>query len=203
METLTLHMPGYRQNEYQLVLQPHEELRRKIRSAREAFYNRYKITAPRHPSAHLSIVRFHQLEMMEEKILNRLQVIAMGQAPFKVELRNYGSFPSHSLFIKVETRQPVQKLVSAVKTNGRLLKLNNDHSPLFIDEPYFLIASRLKPWQYEEGRLEYSQKQVTGRFIADNMLLLKRPMGDKGAFQILKRFEFKDLPVLTKQGSFF
>jgi len=35
------------------------------------------------------------------------------------------------------------------------------------------------------------------------MLLLKRPAGEKGAFQIAKRFEFQNLPVTTKQGNLF
>jgi 2'-5' RNA ligase len=203
METNTIHMPGYRVNEYQLVLNPHEDLRNKIRQVRETFLTKYKIPFTRHQPVSLCLARFHNREMMEEKILHRMQLVAMGLTPFKVELNNFGSFPSHSIFIRVETRQPIQNLVNQLKPHQRLLKMNNEFKPLFIDEPYFLLASRLKPWQYEEGWLEYSQKHFTGRFIADNMLLLKRPAGEKKFYQIVKRFDFQDLPIITKQGSFF
>jgi hypothetical protein len=39
--------------------------------------------------------------------------------------------------------------------------------------------------------------------MADGMLLLKRVAGEKGAYQVAKRFEFQDLPVTTRQGSLF
>jgi hypothetical protein len=38
--------------------------------------------------------------------------------------------------------------------------------------------------------------------IADSMLLLKRPVGEKG-YQVVQRFEFMNLPVATKQGELF
>jgi len=49
--------------------------------------------------------------------------------------------------------------------------------------------------------VEYS-KRIYGRFIADSMLLLKRPVGE-GKYQIAKRLNFKNLPVVTKQGELF
>ena len=203
MESTNIHMPGYRVNEYQLVLAPHEELRNKIRSARETFFKKYQITGPKNQSVNLCLLKFFNREMMEEKIIHRLQVLSMGQAPFKVEINDFGSFPSHSVIFKINTRLPIQNLTSQLKPYGRLLKMNQELKPQFFDEPYFLLAGRLKPWQYEQGWLEYSHKHFTGRFIADSMLLLKRPYGERSAYQIVNRFEFQDLPVVTRQASLF
>ena len=69
-------------------------------------------------------------------------------------------------------------------------------------EPYIAVARKLQPWQYEKGWLEYSHKSFTGRFIGDAMLLLKRPVGEM-KYQIIRRFEFQNLPVTTKQGELF
>jgi len=82
------------------------------------------------------------------------------------------------------------------------MKLNNDNKPHFIDEPHLTVARKLLPWQYEKGWLEYSQKYFTGRFIADSMLLLRRQVGDN-PYQVLRRFEFLNLPVNNKQGELF
>ncbi len=82
------------------------------------------------------------------------------------------------------------------------MKLNNDNKPHFILEPHIPIARRLEPWQYEKGWLEYSHKHFTGRFIADAMLLLKRPVGEN-KYQIAQRLEFQNLAVTTKQGELF
>jgi 2'-5' RNA ligase len=195
-------IPGCRINEYMLVLHPHEELRNKIARVRNEFSETYKNSAALTGKPHLALVRFTQLEMMEERIVNRLKVIGMGFQPFKVSLKDYGSFPSHTIFINVTTKIPVQNLVREIKDAQRLMKLDNEHKPHFIDEPFIAIGRRLVPWQYEKGWLEFSHRQFTGSFIADNMLFLKRRLGDR-SWQIAQRFEFMNLPVTTKQGELF
>ena len=203
MEPVNFQMPGYRINEYLLVLSPHEELWKRIQKLKEEFADKYKTSVAKYTKPHITLVNFVTWDMMEERILQRLQMTAMGIAPFKVELRDFGSFPSHTIFINVVSKLPVQNLVKEIKAAQRLMKLNKENKPHFIDEPHLTICRKLKPWQYEQGWLEYSNRHFTGRFIADSMLLLKRPAGDKGAFQIAKRFEFQNLPVATKQGNLF
>ncbi len=203
MDTKSLiQIPGYRYNEYLLVLNPHEELRNKIMKVKEEFYEKYKAPFARYSKPHITLVNFVQFEMMEERLINHLKTIAMSYAPFKVELKDYGSFPSHTIFINVDTKQQVQNLIREVKPAQRLMTLNKDNKPHFIDDPHLTVARKLLPWQYEQGWLEYSNRHFTGRFIADSMLLIKRRVGDK-AYQIVQRFEFMNLPVTTKQGELF
>jgi 2'-5' RNA ligase len=185
-----------------LVLNPHEELRNKIARVRNEFSEKYKNSAALTGKPHLPLVRFTQLEMMEERIVNRLKVVGMGFQPFRVSLKDYGTFPSHTLFINVTTKLPINNLVREIHEAQRLMKLDNEHKPHFIDEPFIAIGRRLLPWQYEKGWLEFSHRQFTGSFIADNMLLLKRRLGDK-SWQIAQRFDFMNLPVTTKQGELF
>jgi 2'-5' RNA ligase len=195
-------IPGCRINEYQLVLSPHEELRNKIMKIKSEFSETYHNNMASGSKPHIALVRFTQLEMMEERIVNRLKVIGMGFSPFKVELKDYGSFPSHTIFINVITKVPVQNLVREIRDAQRLMKPDSEHRPHFIDEPFIAIGRKLVPWQYEKGWLEYSHRHFTGRFIADKMLLLKRRLGDR-SWQIAQRFDFMNLPVTTKQGELF
>ncbi|HEU4861238.1 MAG TPA: 2'-5' RNA ligase family protein [Chitinophagaceae bacterium] len=199
----TVTIPGYRIFEYLLVLNPHEELRHKIMKVRREFYEEYKASTALGGRPNLILANFLQYEMMEERLVNRLKVVAMGFHPIKVELKDYGSFPSHTIYINVISKVPVQTLVKEVrKETQRLMKLNDDNKPHFILEPHITIARKLQPWQYEKGWLEYSNKNFTGRFIADGMLLLKRPLDEK-KYQVVQRFEFQNLPVTTKQGELF
>ena len=203
MEKLIVSIPGYKIYEYLLVLNPHEELRNKIMAVKNAFYEKYKAENARWGKPHITLVNFVQYEMIEERIVNRLNLIAMGHHPIKVELKDYGSFPSHSIYINITSKAPIQELVKAIRTETqRLMKFDNDNKPHFILEPHLTIARKLKPWQYEQGWLEYSHKHFTGRFIAESMLFLKRPVGEL-KYQIAKRFEFQNLPVTTKQGELF
>ena len=203
MEKIITQLPGYRVYEYLLVLNSHEELRNKITEVKKEFYDKYKAETARWGKPHLTLVNFVQYGLMEERILNRLQIIAMGYHPIKVELKDYGSFPSHTIYINVTSKIPIQDLVKTIRAEAqRLMKLNDDNKPHFILEPHLTIARKLLPWQYEKGWLENSHKHFTGRFIADGMLLLKRPVGEM-KYQIIRRFEFQNLPVTTKQGELF
>ena len=203
MEPLNFHMPGYRINEYLLVLNQPEELWQKIMKIKEGFADKYKNEIAKFTKPHIPLINWVNLELMEDRMMQRLQTISMGVTPFKVELKDYGSFPSHTIFINVVSKVPVQLLMKEIKQAQKLMTLNRENKPHFIETPYISICRKLKPWQYEEGWLEYSHRQFTGRFIAESMLLLKKPAGQKIKFQIAKRFEFQNLPVTTKQGNLF
>jgi 2'-5' RNA ligase len=204
-------------NEYLLILNPHEELRNKIQQVKKEFYDAYQAPTALGGKPHVTLVRFTQLALMEERIIQRLRTIAMGFCPFKVELKDYGSFPSHTVYIQVTSKLPIRALLTEVRDIQRLMKLDQDHKPHFIDEPHIPVARKLLPWQYEKGWQEYSNRSFTGRFIADGMLLLKRRGGESydspplsgrdawasRAWQISERFAFQNLPVTTRQGQLF
>lgn len=200
---ITKTLPGYKMNEYLLVLSPHEELWNKIMKVKEGFADKYQSDHARWSKPQIALVSFVLYEMMEERLINRLKVVGMSYPPFKVELKDFGSYPSHTIYINVTSKVPVQGLVKEVRSEAqRLMKLNDENKPHFILEPHLTIARKLKPWQYEKGWLEYSNKNFTGRFIADAMLLLKRPVGEM-KYKTVNRFDFQNLPVLTKQGELF
>lgn len=201
--TSLIQIPGYKYNEYLLVLSPHEELWNKIKKVKKDFSEKYKLEQAKWGKPHVALANFIQFEMVEERLVNRLTAIAMAYHPIKVELKDFGSFPSHTIYINVTSKLPIQNLVKEIRHEAqRLMKLDNDNKPHFLMEPYITIARKLKPWQYEQSWLEYSNKQFTGRFIADAMLLLKRPVDEK-KYQIVQRLEFQNLPVATKQGILF
>ena len=203
MKTIVNTIPGYRVYEYLLVLSPHEELWKRILKVKEDFSDKYKSDHARWGKPQITLVNFVQYAMMEERIVNRLRTIAMGFPPFKVELKDFGSFPSHTIYINVTSKLPVQSLVKNIRTDAQqLMKLNDDNKPHFILEPHLTIARKLQPWQYEKGWLEYSNKHFTGRFIADSMTLLRRPEGEL-KYHVVQRFEFQNMPVTTKQGELF
>ena len=203
MNRTGLVMPGYRVNDYILILNPSPELGNRISHIREEFNKEYKMpVTPGKPN--LLICSFTQLAMMEERIVRNLAQIAMGYPPFKVELKDFGSFPTHTIYVKVISKLPIQALVKKVRTEtGGLMKLSDDHKPYFSSEPHFTLGRKLKPWQYEKGWLEYSQKHFTARFIAHEMLLLKRAHEGDKSWQVVKHFQFENLPVETKQGQLF
>lgn len=208
MQLTGMTMPGYGVFEYMLVVNPHAELGNRVMQIRKEFKEAFQVESGMGGRPNMGLVNFLQYEMMEERIINRLRTVAMGYPPFKVELKDFGSFPSHTIFITITSKVPVQGLVKQIRSEAqRLMKLNDDNKPHFIMEPHLTIARKLKPWQYEKGWLEYSQKHFAGRFIADSMVLLKRPVGDPDSnrekYQVVERFTFQNLPIATRQGQLF
>jgi len=201
METELLSLPGYRLCEYLLVLQPHEELWNKIIKIKKEFAEKYEAPSAEWGKPHITLVKFSQLQMMEERISNRLKMIAMAMPAFKVDLKDFGSFPSHTIYINVDTKVAIQMLVRHLKTAQSLMK-TKEVKPHFMENSHLTIARKLLPWQYEKGWLEYSNRHFTGKFIANDMLLLKKPEGMKG-YQTVKKFEFMNMPVVTTQGQLF
>ena len=202
MEKIYSTMPGYRLNDYLLVITPNEELRKRIIAVRKNFNEKFTPSMPLAGKPHLALVHFVTWNMMEDKLVNRFHHIAMGMTPFKIELKDFASFPTHTIYINVATKIPVQNLIRDLKTAQKLMKADPEHDPHFIAEPFIPVARKLLPWQYEKGWLEYSHTHFTAKIIADGMLLLKRPLGEK-VYQVVQRFEFMNLPVTTKQGELF
>ncbi len=202
MEKQLSNIPGYHECEYLLVLQPHEELWNRIMNLKKEFAEVYNCPVAFGTKPHITLVKFLQYEMMESRIVNSLKMITMGLPAFKVELKDFGSFPSHTIYINITSKVPIVHAVKELRQAQRLMKINNDNKPYFITEPHLTISRKLLPWQYEKAWIEYSRKSFTGRFIADTALLLKRRVGNK-AYQVAERLAFQNLPVVTKQGELF
>jgi len=200
-KNLLIKMPGYREIEYSIILNPYEALREKIMKVRNNIHSKYNPDIQLNSKPNIRLAKFFSFEMMEEKLINHLKMIAMGMPPFKANLKDYGSFPTHTLFINVSSKIPLQMLMKDLRTTRRLIK-SPHQEPYFANEFYIPLAIKLAPLQYEKIWQEYSHRQFTGSFIADSMLLLKRKTGEKN-YQVAARFEFMNLPVSVRQGELF
>jgi hypothetical protein len=194
-------MPGYRLYEYLLLLDPHEELRNRIERNRKELVERYHLQQPPTGRPNVSLVRFSATQMMEEKIIHRLQLIAMEEKPFVVELKDYGSYPMHAIFIRIANQPRVLELIKDLKQARRLMKTAGE-DPHFLLDPQIPLAGRIPKEKYLEAMKEYLHKKFTGRFLADAFLLLKRAKNEK-RYQVVKRFDFECIPVATAQGVLF
>src|SRR4051812_21696040 len=202
LKNTVVQVPAYHTYDYLLILSPHEALSEKIIDIKEAFAKKYKLSTAISARPYLTLLKFMQLGVSEERIVNRLRTIATAQAPIKVELKDFGHYPSHTIYINVTSKVPLLNLSKALREAQSLLKYNPDHKPFFLNEPHLTIARKLVPWQYEKAWLEYSNTSFTGRFIANKMTLVKRKV-DHVTYQHVADFEFQDTPVAGMQGSLF
>ncbi len=199
---LSASAPGYRLVDYLLVLQPHEELWNTIMQEKQSFAKEYACETALYGKPHITLIRFKQMEMLETRIIHRLKTIATTLAPFKIEMKGFGSFPSHTVYINITSKVNIVDAVKALRAPQKLMKLDKDNKPHFITDPHITIARKLLPWQYEKAWLAYQHKHFHGRFIADHALLLKKREGNK-AYQIAGRFMFENIKVEIRQGELY
>jgi len=193
---------GYHTAEYLLILSPHEDLWNTIMTIKSDFASKYDHPMAAYTKPHLTLLKFLQLEVTEDRIVKHLKSICSSQPLIKIELKDFHHFPSHTIYINVTSKLPILNLVKALKEAQPLLKFDPNFKPFFITEPHVTIARQLVPWQYEKAWNEFSHSSFTGRFIADKMTLLKRRVGNK-SYQIVKEFPFHHLPQIDRQGSLF
>jgi len=198
-----INIPGYQVNEYKIILTPHEELAKRIMKIQSDFIEKYKVEFKSVYLPQLILVMFKQIQSYEERIINRLRIVGMGFPPIKIELKDFGSFPSHTIFINVVSKVETTALVRKIREDSqRLMKLDAENKPHFMEGAHLTIARKLKPWQYEQGWNEYSNHHFTGKFIASKMILLRKKQ-DEYRFSPIESFEFQNLPVESKQGQLF
>ena len=194
-------LPGYTLNEYLIILNPHEALRQKIEKCRKELVDNYFIQQPRTGRPNISLVRFSATLMQEEKLMKRLRLIAMEEKPFLVELKDFGSYPMHAIFILIANQPRVLQLIRHLKQLRPLMKAAGD-DPHFLLDPQIALAGRISKEKYLEAMKEYLNKKFTGRFLADSFLLLKRAKSDKN-YQVVNRFNFECTPLTAAQGELF
>jgi 2'-5' RNA ligase len=186
LNSISLH-PEYPVGEYLVVIQPSDDLCEKINTVKRTFSEKYEIPVYSYSNPNITLVRFSQYEMMEDRIIRSLRSLIAVNLPFKIELADFESLPTHTIFIKVLNSPHLANLVKELKQVQKLIKPDKDHKPHFITEPYIRVASSLLPWQYEKGWLEYSHVPFTGQFITDQVLLLKKnSVGKK--YKVVEKF---------------
>jgi 2'-5' RNA ligase len=188
--------------EYLLVIQPHEALWNEIKSIKEKFATDYSCDQARKGLPHITLIRFKQFQSTENHIRQLLRNNARILSPIKIELKDFGSFPSHTIYINIVSKVPIMNSVKTLKQNAqKFMKLDKDNKPHFITEPHLTIARKLQPWQYEKGWLEYEQAHFHGRFIADHALLLKREAGKY--YKQVEKFMFQGIKEEVMQTNLF
>ena len=187
--------------EYLLVLQPHEALGAEIKSIKEKFAADYDCELARKGLPYITLAAFKQYPAAENCIRQSLRINARILSPFKVEMKNFGSFPSHTIYINILSKVPILNAVKALRQAQRFMKLVKDNKPHFITQPHVTIARKLQPWQYEKGWLEYEQAHFHGRFIANHALLLKRKAGE--FYKPVEQFPFQSVQEKITQGELF
>ncbi len=201
MEQAVTRPSGKEAHEYLLLLPLPEMLEHKIEKSRRELAEKYRLQQPPMGRPHVSLGRFTATPGAEEKILYRLQCIALAAQPFLVTLQDFGSYPMHSIFIRIANQPRVLQLIRQLQQARPLMKAAGE-APYFVSDPNIVLAGRMPREKYLDAMKEYLHKHFTGRFLAEAFLVLRKGKNEK-RFQVVKRFSLEHLPVGITQGQLF
>lgn len=188
--------------EYLLVLEPHEALKQTIQSVKQHFADTYDCPTAVYSKPHITLLKCMQFSMAETRWMPKLKRIVEAAAPFMVELENFGSFPTHTIYIQVKTKNQLVELVKSLKEIQSLIKLDKEHKPHFITDPHLTIARQLQHWQFEQGWREYENSEFSGRFMADHVLLMRKRWQEK-KYELIGRFAMQGVKQTVEQIQLF
>src|SRR4051794_37087885 len=115
--------------EYLLVLSPHQALWDEIKTIKEKFAKDYDCETAKRGLPHITLIAFRQMQTMERQILPKLRSIANTLSPFKVELKGFGSFPSHTIYINITSKVEIVNAVKALRAPQKFMKLDKENKP--------------------------------------------------------------------------
>lgn len=176
MEQITKSLNGTQVGlyEYLLVAHPDASVNEKVMAEKESFSTEYqqKIAAKTKP--HITVANFMAREAMEETILRYTQRICSQQQSFEVALNNYSGFPPHTIYLRVQNKQPFKQLAKELKVVSNYVSSCSCPPVKLITNPHLSIARRLPEIIYLKAMMDYSQKTFHETFMVNELVLLRR-----------------------------
>lgn len=177
--------------EYLLVISPYGDLWDEIRKIKKEFARKYNFPLAYSTKPHITLANFVQMPHMKEKLQFELHKIAATQPAFEIDLQDYGSFPSRTIYINVTSKDPIIDLIEALKSAKHLMTPPiKKYGPHFTSIPHLTIARSMQEWRYEKAWFDYQYKSFSGRFTASHITLLRKHVSEKeydlvGTYELL------------------
>lgn len=196
-----LALPGFPAHQYMVFIRPAEPIEHRIKKLKLHLKQDFGMHNGQLMGGYILLARFSQQEGLERILLERLRLISMGMAPFRVQFSGFFSIPDHSVGIRIANPAGIGQLLKALRQEQRLMKTPAT-KPYFNAYPAVCLASRLAAAQYKEVWNDLKHRQFNGSCIADNLVVIRKRANEQ-QWIIIDQMAFQNLPVSTRQGVLF
>jgi len=133
-------------SEYRLLIWPGKSVMEKIERELALFFTHYEMSHLQSPKPAIQVAGFLASEQMEETLIRWIHRICINQPAFRVALNNYGGFPPHILYLRIQDTEPFLQLQKKLRA---------------IDDFIEMLANQVgKPYlSFTEGLPEKSLKK--------------------------------------------
>lgn len=185
--------------EYLLVLSPDGTVKLKANELKRIYNLRYGCSFSEGLTPHITLLNFVVSEKVSEAIINRIENATQSIKPFEVKIDGFDRFPSHTIYLKISSREEVLNIINELFDNldGYLPK------SAFCSEPHLTIAKKMSANQFEQAWLDWQNEKYTSSFLGNEMILLKRVLVEGSKYEAIKHFAFKGLEKNKPQLTLF
>lgn len=192
---------AYPVNQYMLLIRPPLHIEERIRKLKNELKKEFGLQGMQLQGGYILVARFSQYALLEQRLSEKIKLIAMGAPPFKIELNGYYSHPDHVVGLKITNTNGIQLLQKYLREDQRLLHVPGQ-SAYFNSYPAISLASRLQPEQYGAIWKKYKNRHFHANFIANQIVLLRKKQG-AAQWIVIDEPRFQNLPVHSRQGVLF
>jgi len=181
--------------EYLAVLEPDDGVSARIKEIKNYFQNEYGCEYAAQLKPHCTLLKFPQYTHLEKQMVKRFDAIARTLAPAELRLDGFGNFPHHTIYVRVDQNQQLEKIMKNIKVKLRpFLQKIETLKPTYLKNPHITIARKMNEVQFELAWDEWKNRPFKAVLNANHILLLKRPLDPEtlaatGTYQIVERFK--------------
>jgi hypothetical protein len=184
-------------NQYLLVLKPATQVVEKINELRNLIHEDFKTEIFPLSFPYVRLISFTGLKENEQHLINHLVKIGRQLSPVQLILKDFGNFPTHTLFINVASKVSLIDRINFIKKEGKLSSFTIEQ-PQYIDDFYIPVAIKLKPWQFETLSVESYHLNFSASCIINEIQLLIREQ-NTGRLRCISKFPLQNLIKKTSQ----
>ena len=184
-------------NQYLLVLKPATQVVEKINELRNLIHEDFKTEIFPLSFPYVRLISFTGLKENEQHLINHLVKIGRQLSPVQLILKDFGNFPTHTLFINVASKVSLIDRINFIKKEGKLSSFTIEQ-PQYIDDFYIPVAIKLKPWQFETLSVESYHLNFSASCIINEIQLLIREQ-NTGRLRCISKFPLQNLIKNTSQ----
>jgi 2'-5' RNA ligase len=160
--------------EYMLVINPVNDVKEKLIREKHDFYEQYNEEGALQTLPHISLLCFLANEAMEDILIRWIQRICNKHNRFTVTFNNFGGFPPHTVYLRIQDPLPLHQLMKELKVIDSFVS-SSGCPPLQVNlKPHMAIAKTLSPAIFHNALTAYSSKTFHESFVAEELVLLKR-----------------------------
>ena len=160
--------------EYKLVARPGKQVKEKVTAQREYFHKEYNAKRDITSNSDITVANFIAKEEMENTVIRWIQRICRRHTSFMVSLNNYGGFPPHTIYLRIQDERPLLQLGKELSVVNAYVTSCACPPMITLPRPHLDIAENLSEGIFSRALPYYARQSFHESFMVNELLLIKR-----------------------------